>query len=499
MVITAEEVTIIDKNSEELGVSVLQLMENAGAGAARIIIESYPKKKSVAIFCGIGNNGGDGFVVARHLASSGKKVIVFLIGQESKIRSKAAQKNYQILKEQHQSIPLHQISDSSSIANLRKQLQDIEIIVDALLGTGLTKTPYEPIKSAIRLINKLEKPVVSIDLPSGMYSDTPKKTKLMIEADLVVTFHDTKPCLTINEIKNKTKIASIGAPIEASTHVGKGDLFVALPRRKSSSHKGENGVVLVIGGSKDYSGAPILTSHAALRSGADLVYTCVPQIIADVSKSASPNLIVRTFDKTHLTTKSLNSILKMVEKVDTIVIGPGLGIHPETMKFVAEFLANKFASKTIVIDADALKGIKDNLDILKNNITIITPHKGEYKQLFDENVESDLDKRTNQIMNKAKTISSHIVLKGKNDIISDGQSVKINKSGHPGMTVGGTGDVLAGIIGAISALNPNSYRSACAATYLTGKAGEYAAKEFGDSLLATDVIEMIPKVILDIT
>lgn len=498
MVITAEEVTIIDKNSEELGVSVLQLMENAGAGAARLIADNYPKAKKIAIFCGVGNNGGDGFVVARHLASSDRNVTVYLIGQEQKIRSEAAKKNYRILKEQHESIPLFHIADSSAINNLRKQLLDVDVIVDALLGIGLTKTPYEPIKSAIKLINKLEKTVVSIDLPSGMYSDLTQKTNLMIQADLIATFHDTKPCLTIDELKDKTKIVSIGAPLEASTHVGKGDLFIALPKRKLTSHKGDNGVVLVIGGSEDYSGAPILTSQAALRTGADLVYVCVPKIIADVSKTASPDLIIRTFDNTHFTTKSLIPIFKIADKVDSIIIGPGIGTHKETMKFIIGFLMNNFNSKSIIIDADAFKAIKNSIEVLKNNNTIITPHQGEFKLLFNEDVETDLNKRTKQILNKAKAISSTIVLKGKYDIISDGYFVKINKTGHPGMTVGGTGDVLAGIIGTICALNPNSFRASCAATYLAGKSGEYAANEFGNSLLASDVIEMIPKVIMDI-
>ncbi|NHJ48807.1 MAG: NAD(P)H-hydrate dehydratase [Asgard group archaeon] len=498
MVVTAEEVTIIDKNSEELGVSVLQLMENAGAGAARLILEHYSDAKNIVICCGIGNNGGDGFVVARHLSAQVENVSIYLIGQESRIRSAAAKKNYQILKEQHQSINLVQIKDSSEIAKLKKQLKSADLVVDALLGTGITKTPYEPIKSAIKAINNAGKPIASIDLPSGMNSDQAKKTKIMINADLVTTFHDTKPCLTIDELKSKTKIVNIGVPKEAITHVGKGDFIVTYPKRKAVSHKGQNGVVLVIGGSKDYSGAPILSSQAALRAGADLVYTCVPQIIADVSKNTSPNLIIRSFDKTHLTPKSLNQIVNLVKNVDSIVIGPGIGTHSETFKFINDFLKIDFKPKSIIIDADALKAIKDSIDILKNNKTILTPHAGEYKLLFGTKVEVDLLKRTKQILSKSKEISSTIVLKGKNDVISDGNSVKINRTGHPGMTVGGTGDVLAGVIGAICSIVPNTYRSSCASTYLTGKAGEYAAKEFGNSLLATDVIEMIPKVILDL-
>jgi NAD(P)H-hydrate epimerase len=497
MVITAEEVTIIDKNSEELGVSVLQLMENAGAGAARLILENYPKTKSIIICCGIGNNGGDGFVVARHLSTKIDNVKVILLGHESRIRSNAAKKNYQILKEQCQTIEIVTIKDSTEKTHLRKQLREADVIVDALLGTGLRKTPYEPVKSAIKEINNAEKPVVSIDLPSGMYSDQAKKTKVMVEANLIATFHDTKPCLTIDELKEKTQIVGIGVPKEATTHVGKGDFIVTYPKRKQKSHKGQNGVVLVIGGSKEYSGAPLLSSLAALRTGADLVYTCLPEIIADVGKNVSPNLIIRTFDKTHLTNKSMKKVLELVEKVDCIVIGPGIGSHPDTLEFVSSFLANEL-KKPIVIDADAFKSVKKSVSLLVKNITILTPHQGEFKLLFGQKVEDDLAKRSKQVLLYAKENSTSIVLKGKNDIISDGKSVKINRTGHQGMTVGGTGDVLAGVIGALISLNPNIFRASCAATYLTGKAGEYAAKEFGNSLLATDVVEMIPKVILDL-
>ncbi|MHA1463402.1 MAG: NAD(P)H-hydrate epimerase, partial [Candidatus Heimdallarchaeota archaeon] len=244
MVITSEEVRIIDENSEELGLSVLQLMENAGAAGARVAVKEFPNAELIAVCCGTGNNGGDGMVLARHLVSMNKRVRLFLVGHKSKIRSQAALTNFNILTQLEHSIEIIIISDSSLIKTLKEKLSDVDLIIDSLLGIGLTDEPYEPIKSAIITINNTGKPIFSVDLPSGMWSDIPKKTKLMINADKIATFHDTKPCLTIKGLQEKTTICSIGVPPEAELFVGKGDLRAAFPKRKTDSHKGENGMVL---------------------------------------------------------------------------------------------------------------------------------------------------------------------------------------------------------------------------------------------------------------
>ena len=314
MVITSEEVHIIDENCEELGISVIQLMENAGSAAAAAAIEFFPDAKKIAVCCGTGNNGGDGFVLARHLVSFGKEVVIFLVGRESRIRSQIAKDNFKILKQMEQSIKIHTISDSSNISLLKSGLYDADLIIDALLGVGLKSEPYDPIRTAIKTINKLDKPVLSVDLPSGMFSDSTKTPKVIINADKIVTFHDTKPCLTSEEFAKKTVICSIGVPPEAELFVGKGDLKATLPKRKPTSHKGENGMVLVVGGSINYSGAPVLTSRAALRSGADLVITCIPEGIAESVRSDSPNMIVKAFPGNFLEKQHIPEILELLKK-----------------------------------------------------------------------------------------------------------------------------------------------------------------------------------------
>lgn len=498
MVITSEDVKIIDSNCIELGMSVLQLMENAGASAAKLILERFPESNKIAVCCGTGNNGGDGMVVARHLAASKKKIVLLLIGTESKIRSQASNRNFKILQEMEHSIEIKILSDSSKLSQLKKEFTEVDLIVDALLGIGIALEPYEPIKSAIKAINNSGKKIVSIDLPSGMFSDFPKKTKIMVNADLIATFHDTKPCLTIDELKNKIIICNIGVPPEAELFTGIGDLEYTLPRRKKDSHKGDNGTVLVVGGSIKYSGAPILSSRAALRTGADLVITCIPEGIANVARSDSPNMIVKSFPGDYLQPEHEEAILELLEKFDSMVIGPGLSENNDSAELVINLIKKAPKEKLIVIDADALKAVKQDLSILKNKRAILTPHFGEFKILFNETVPEDWFERILFVKDIAQKFSTTIVLKSKYDTISDGINTKVNRTGHAGMTVGGTGDVLAGILGAIGAINKNLFRTACSATYLAGKAGESAAEDFGNSLLATDVIEKIPDVLLSI-
>lgn len=497
MVITSEEVKIIDNNCEELGMDVLQLMENAGAATAKIVLEEFPSAKKIIICCGKGNNGGDGFVAARHLAAANRIVTLVIIGDPDDIHSQIAQQNFSVLTQMEHSVNIISLPDTSKISLLKKTLKEADLILDALLGIGISSEVYDPIKSAIKVINNSKKEIVSLDMPSGLWSDIKKTPKTFVKATRIITFHDTKPCLTLDEFKEKTIIVDIGVPPEAEIFVGKGDLKASLPKRKEDSHKGENGTVLIVGGSSKYSGAPILTSRAALRTGADLVITCIPSVIADVVRSDSPNIIVRAFEGNYFNKEHVEEVLDLAKKFDSLVIGPGIGEEEETFDFILKVISDMPKNKPIIIDADALKAIKKDLALVKDKAIIVTPHAGEFNILFDKKPpEKWIDKRK-LAEEMAKQHQLVILLKGKYDIISSINDSKINRTGHEGMTTGGTGDVLAGILGEICAINNNLFRSACAAAYLAGKAGELAAEDFGNSLLATDVIEKIPEVIRD--
>jgi NAD(P)H-hydrate epimerase len=437
-------------------------------------------------------------VAARHLATKDRKIKLILLGQENKIRTDISKQNFKIIKQMENTIEIITLNDSSKITQMKQELANIDLIIDALLGVGITKEPYEPIKSAIKTLNAAEKPILSIDLPSGMFSDIPKKTKIMVNPDVIVTFHDTKPCLTIEGLKEKTIVKGIGVPPEAELFVGKGDLALAIPKREATSHKGENGTVLVVGGSIKYSGAPVLASRAALRTGSDLVITCIPSSIADSVRSDSPNMIVRELEGDYLSSSHIPEILELFKKFNTMVLGPGMSDNPKSIKFVSELLEKVPKNKPIVIDADALKALPNNLTILKKKPIILTPHKGEFKIVFGEVLQEKWQDQVQIVLEKAKKHNCSLILKGKYDIICDGEKYRINRTGHEGMTVGGTGDVLAGILGSICAVNSNLFRASCAASYLTGKAGEFAAEDFGNSLLATDVIEKIPEVLAQV-
>jgi len=261
------------------------------------------------------------------------------------------------------------------------------------------------------------------------------------------------------------------------------------------SHKGDFGKLLIIGGSKIYTGSPAFVAYgamAALRSGVDLVMVAAPERPADVIAKFSPNLITTPFDGDFFTPKHLKKIIELSKNYDAIAIGPGLGIEKETQKFVVKFV--EAINKPCVVDADALKALEKK-KLAKN--FLLTPHAYEFYFLTGERPKYDLTTRATLVRKYAKKIGTTILLKGAIDIISDGEKIAINRTGNVYMTVGGTGDVLTGICGALLAQKVEPFKAACAAAYINGKAGDLVAKE-KRPLIATDVIEKIPEVLKEV-
>ncbi len=450
---------ILDINSNYLGISRNLLMENAGQEIAR----EAEKFEKIAVFCGLGNNGGDGFVAARHLASSGKKVKVFSLKGK---RAPEAQENFNILKNLP-SIEILEIKDSSEADKVREELKEFDAIVDALIGVGIKGELREPLKSLVEVINSSPQFKLSVDSP------TPG-----IKADLVVSFHFPKT--------ENAKVVLIGIPKEAESFVGPGDVWNTLPKRTGEEHKGDFGRVLVLGGSKNFLGAPYLVAEAALRTGADLAIIACPKYVAQ-HLPFNPNLIINPLPSENYF--SLGDLEQLQEiNFDVVVIGNGLGIENETKLALKKFLREN--EKPVILDADALKLISPrNL----NENMIITPHAAEFKSLFEEYPE-DFQEKITLVQTKAKKYSTTVVLKNPVDIISNDRETKLNKVGNPGMTVGGTGDVLAGVIGAL-AVQASPMDAASAGTFLTGLAGDIAQKKLGYYFTATDVIERIPEAI----
>jgi len=500
--ISPEEVHVLDRNAEFHGVPSKELMENAGKGVSDFIKKDLkPDQNKILIFCGKGNNGGDGFVAARYLSKK-YEVKVFLIGKSKDIHTYTAKKNYQKLKKL--SI---KIFDTDHLKKTDELIQKSDIIIDSMLGIGIEGELRQPYKKIVETINKTNnKIIISIDTPTGL------GTNISVRPDYTITFHDLKIDMN-KENCGKIKIVDIKIPKEAIKYVGPGELTTFYPKPEKKSHKGENGKVLVVGGGP-FIGAPALSGIAALRTGADLVFILTSKIPAkaitsfspklifpeklseDIAK-LSPNLIVIELNKDRKIVPKDSTIIKeFFSKADCMIIGPGLGIDSETKKAVEEIIKNfREEKKPMVVDADAIEVIGKNIKLIKNTNTVITPHSGEFKKLTGVSLSKKLEQRKKMVQKWAKKLGLTIILKGPIDIISDGDHVKLNNVHNEAMTVGGTGDVLSGVVGCLLSKNITPYNSARTAAFINGCAGNLAFEKKSYGLVATDIVEEIPNVL----
>jgi len=493
-VITTREMKALDINAEYFGISRLQLMENAGRNVAVEVSSRFKSQDTrIAIFCGLGGNGGDGFVAARHLACLGFKVEVLLAGRASQIVNKEAKKNWEALKSLRESITLHEVYDSSLIPEVKA-----EVLIDALLGTGLKGPPRPPILQLIKRMNETDALRVAVDIPSGIQSDSGEVLGEAVKADVTVTFHKAKPGLIkAKEHVGELVVKHIGLPEGIEKFVGPGDVSVITKPRAPESHKGDFGRLLVIGGSEMYSGAPTLTALAALRTGVDLVFIAAPRETAYAISSISPDLITLKLEGEQLNMNNLPVIRRSLEKATAVVIGPGLGLRRETWETVNAIIKIVETKRIpILLDADGLKAFVE----FKHRIetpAVLTPHAGEYEMLTGKKLPSGLRERMESVQKTAQDLDAVVLLKSHVDIISDGYRSKFNFTGNPGMTVGGTGDVLSGIVGAFLAQGVDPFEAAAAGAFVNGAAGDFVKAEKGYHMVSTDLLDWIPKVMED--
>lgn len=493
-ILTTREIKALDLNAEYFGISRLQLMENAGRNIAVEIASRFkPQDSRIAVFCGLGGNGGDGFVAARHLVCLGFRVDVFLAGRSANIANKEAKKNWEALQSLRNSLAIHEIYDSSLIPDIKA-----EVVVDALLGIGLKSQPRPPIAQLIRKINESDAFRIAVDIPSGIDSDTGEVLGEAVKAHLTITLHKIKPgLLKAKEYVGELVVRHIGIPEEIERLAGPGDVLMVVKPRPPEAHKGDFGRLLIVGGSETFSGAPTLTALAALRAGVDLAYIAAPHETAYAISSISPNLITLKLEGDYLSLRNLSIIRSYMGRATALVIGPGLGLHKETEKAVGEIIRAAEKSKLpILLDADGLKAFA-NFKRRLETPAVLTPHLGEYSLLTGEKLSSDLEERSEHIKKTAEDINAVILLKSHTDIISDGFRVKFNFTGNPGMTVGGTGDVLSGIVAAFLAQGIDPFEAAVAGAFINGAAGDFVKAEKGYHMVATDLIDWIPKVMND--
>lgn len=481
-----KDMMVVDGNAGDIGIPKLVLMENAGKSVADYVISNLDPCK-VTILTGTGGNGGDGLVTARHLLNNGYKVELWFIGNPNKIKSHETHQNWIVLNNLNtglNSFNLEIIEDSASLKKI-----DSAVIVDAMLGTGVKGKVKEPISSAIDLINESKGIKIAVDIPSGLNSLNGKVSDKAVESDFTITFHKIKTGLKNAKIRYVGNIVlyDIGIPKEAETFLGKGDLL-RLKSRGISSHKGNNGTVLVVGGSHNYSGAPALAALSAFKSGVDLVYVACPKSVVTTIRSYSPDLIVNKLYHDFIVEEDVLKLLELSHKADSLVVGCGAGREKETKSAMNEFIYE--IDKPMVIDADALELV--NLDLIRNKgDVIVTPHSTEFKALFDTELTPTLEDKIKTVSKTAKENNCIVLLKGVIDIISDGEKTRLNKTGNPGMTVGGTGDCLAGLTAGLLARGHDAFEAACLGAYINGRAGDMASHKYEYHFTASEMIKYI--------
>jgi NAD(P)H-hydrate epimerase len=469
--LTAMDVAVLDANAEALGVPRKQLMESSGNAVARAVRDLADPGAEVAIVAGRGNNGGDALVAARFLPDH--DTTVHLLGRASAIGTRIARENWDALVAADHDV--REVTDSTAL-----DLGDPDLVVDAMLGTGVAGDLREPVATAARRLAESDATVLSVDVPSGVDPDGGPGASNAVDADHVVTFHDTSPGLV--DVDAAVRVEPIGIPAAAETFVGPGDLLRL--GRDPGSHKGDNGEVLVVGGGP-YTGAPALAARSALRTGADLVRVACPSTVARELQGYSENLIVRPFEGDRLAPEHVDALADLAAAQDAVVLGPGLGDADATLDAVRDLLTR--FDGTAVVDADALQVVPE---VDTDASLLCTPHQGELLKMGGETAD-DPAERAGLVEAFAADLRHVLLVKGAQDVVSDGAVTRRNRTGNAGMTVGGTGDVLAGVCGALGAVL-DARHAACIAAYANGRAGDIVVEEYGNGLVATDLVDALP-------
>ncbi len=507
-VATSEEMQQLDRKAIELyRIPGIVLMENAGRGAAEAILSAYPASKgwNVAIFAGKGNNGGDGFVIGRYLLNRGVAVKVFLLTDPGSLRGDA-ETNHQIFLQMKGDIA--PVPSSKEFQKTKRDLEKFDLVIDAIFGTGLDAEVRGYYREVIEHINRLQKPIVAVDIPSGLDANTGRPLGTAIRASLTVTFGLPKVGLLIapgTEYAGILKVIEIGFPrklIEEEkiqTHLLEQPeirRWLSVPRKRDS-HKGDYGHLLVIAGSVGKTGAAAMACEAALRVGAGLVTLAIPKSLNGILEVKLTEAMTEPLPETPkqtLSMRAFNTILKLSQNKKAVVIGPGIGTEKETQSLILKLLKN--LTIPVVLDADGLTALagQPKLLPLANPSLVLTPHPGEMARLLQTSAKEIQDDRIQTSRKFSLARQVYLVLKGHRTLIATPKGeIFINPTGNPGMASGGTGDVLTGMIGGFICQGFGILPSLQMAVFLHGWAGDEVAGEVGEKYLqATDLIRKMP-------
>jgi ADP-dependent NAD(P)H-hydrate dehydratase / NAD(P)H-hydrate epimerase len=474
---------------EERGMPGLELMERAGRGLADVVAEVVPSG-AIAVVCGKGNNGGDGYVAARLLREDGRDVRVLAVAPVDELRGDAG-------------ASAQRVSDVEPFDAAR--LDGCAGAVDALLGTGFTGVPHGPVADAIGALNAAAAPVVAADVPSGVDAASGIVEGEAVRAAATATFAAAKPGLWIDPGKSHAGAVRVidigipdGAPV-AEPDVGLIDdatLLGGLPSRAAGWTKFTSGHVLVAGGARGLTGAPSLAAEAAQRAGAGYVTACVPASLEMIFEVRLLEVMTRGLPDDHgaHTAAGVDVVLELAQRGGALVVGPGIGRTDGAFAFARELLAR--AEVPVVLDADGLNAHAGDLGALagRGAPTILTPHEGELARLLDTDSEAVKACRLEHVRAAAAAAQAIVVLKGDDTLVAapDGL-VAVSPGATAGLATAGTGDVLSGVLAAMLARGLDPFMAACAGVRLHARAGIHATHEKGvDGVIARDVIEALP-------
>jgi NAD(P)H-hydrate epimerase len=500
-ILTADEMRRADQvTSERFGIASVELMEHAGHAVARFVLRELPHRRQIAVLCGKGNNGGDGFVAARHLSQAGRSVSVIVLGNPAEIQGDA--------KAMLQLLPKPPIGIADEAELQRDPCKTIfsgaQLFLDAVLGTGF-RPPMRGLAVAGRTLLESypQTPVVAVDLPSGWDADSRVfHNQGVYRADAVVTFTAPKLAHVSGMMtRGPIVVAPIGSPAEA-VESATGLIWAGTSKkiaehpRSPDSNKGRFGHVLVIGGARGKSGAPSMSATAALRAGAGLVTAAVAESILPTVAAVTPELMTMPLlEGAHgeISSRNLDAerVDPVLEKKSVIAIGPGLGQEKEAVQFFLGLLER--TKVPMVIDADALNALAANPGKLdgRGRLLVLTPHPGEMARLAGMSIKDVEADREGLARRFATTHAVTLVLKGWRTLIAhpDGR-LAINTTGNPGMAKGGSGDILTGIVAAMLGQFPEQPAEAVeAAVYLHGLAADFAVKRQDEhTMLAMDTV-----------
>lgn len=479
----------------EIGIPGIVLMENASREVLKYLLERFDD--DFCIICSKGNNGGDGFALARQLFVIGKRVEVFLVGGEEGMSSDC-RTNYEAAK--GTGIRIEDIGREEDIAKLSGALDRCAAVVDAMFGTGLTRAVEGIYGSCIDAVNAHPVSVISIDVPSGLDSDTGRAAGKCIKADATVTFELYKRGFInykAREYSGEISVVKIGIPEKAVIEhheceylLDAGMIRERLKVRSVYSHKGDFGRVLIISGTQGYSGAAYISTTSAVRTGSGLVTLACEGRIRDFLSQRLTEAMTASFE-------DKDKMEEHIRRSDAIAIGPGMGNRSETLELMRNVLGN--AQCPLVIDADGLNVLNGNLELLDSSQceAVITPHPGEMARLTGYDIAYIEENRREVALDFARKHGVTVLLKGYSTIITDGKQLFYNSTGNSAMASGGMGDCLTGIIASFIGQGYDVLTAACLGAYIHGYAGD-ALSEKMYSVNATHVIEKIPYAIKEI-